>query len=39
MLLARLISGQARGAVLPELYRWIFLVPLVAVAPAPSLVP
>ena len=29
MLLARPISGQARGAVLPELYRWIFLVPLV----------
>ena len=29
MLLARWISGQARGAVLPELYRWIFLVPLV----------
>ena len=30
MLLARWFSNQARGALLPELYRWIFLVPLVA---------
>ena len=30
MLLARWFSNHARGALLPELYRWIFLVPLVA---------
>ena len=28
LLLARWLSGQSRTAVLPELYRWIFLVPL-----------
>ncbi|MGC5197922.1 glycosyltransferase family 2 protein, partial [Aphanothece microscopica] len=29
LLLARWFSGQARTAILPELYRWIFLVPLI----------
>lgn len=28
VLLARWLSGQSRTALLPELYRWIFLVPL-----------
>lgn len=30
LLLARWFSGQARTALLPELYRWVFLVPLAA---------
>jgi cellulose synthase (UDP-forming) len=30
LLLIRWLSGQSRTALLPELYRWIFLLPLVA---------
>ncbi len=30
LVLARWFSGQARTALLPELYRWVFLVPLAA---------
>ena len=30
LVLARPLSGQARTALLPELYRWIFLVPVAA---------
>ncbi len=37
LLLTRWLSGHARAAILPELYRWIFLVPICAAVVATAL--
>jgi cellulose synthase (UDP-forming) len=37
LLLTRWLSGHARTAILPELYRWIFLVPICAAVVATAL--